>query len=158
ALASKGKPDFTPANPDLPQPAAADSLYDFPPVLAAFYQEARLGVLWQQAQPDYNRAISQIQQPVIFVVQQVNSYLRFVNTGVRRGCFQILIDLLGAPNQVQFHNYIDDYFVVVTPAVEQPVFDIRHAYLRYQVDPLAYRFADEIQKKSRLAEHAYDSP
>ena len=158
ALWSKGAPDFTPANPDLPQPADADALYEFPPVLAAFYQEARLGVLWQQAQPDYDRAIAQIHEPVTLAVQQVNAYLRNVNTGVRRGRFQILVDLLGAPNQVQFRNYIDDYFVVVTPAVELPIFDIRHAYLRYMVDPLGARFAEDLQKKSRLGEHAYDSP
>ena len=158
ALVNKGKPDFTPANPDLPQPADADTLYDFPPVLAAFYQEAKLGVLWQQAKPDYDRAIAQIQQPIIFAVQQVNSYLRFVDSGFRRGRFQILVDLMGAPNQVQFRNYIDDYFIVVTPAVEQPIFDIRHAYLRYQVDPLGARFAADLQKKARLGEHAYDSP
>ena len=158
ALVNKGKPDFTPANPDLPQPADADTLYDFPPVLAAFYQEAKLGVLWQQAQPDYNRAIAQIQEPVIFGVQQVNSYLRFVSTGSRRGRFQILVDLMGAPNQVQFRNYIDDYFVVVTPAVEQPIFDIRHAYLRYQVDALGARFGEDLLKKAKLGERAYDSP
>jgi len=158
ALVNKGKPDFTPANPDLPQPADADTLYDFPAVLAAFYQEAKLGVLWQQAKPDYDRAIAQIQGPIIFAVQQVNSYLRFVDTGFRRGRFQILVDLMGAPNQVQFRNYIDDYFIVVTPAVEQPIFDIRHAYLRYQVDPLGARFAQDLQKKARLGEHAYDSP
>ena len=158
ALVSKGKPDFTPANPDLPQPADADALYDFPPILAAFYQEAKLGVLWQQAQPDYDRAIAEIHDPVVLAVQQVNSYLRWVNTGVRRGRFQILVDLMGAPNQVQFRNYIDDYLIVVTPAVELPIFDIRHAYLRYQVDPLGSRFADDLQKKAKLGEHAYDSP
>src|SRR6185369_7593610 len=155
---NKGKPDFTPATPDLPQPLDADTLYDFPPVLAAFYQEARLGVLWQQAQPDYDRAIAQLHEPVTLAVQQVNAYLRNVSTGVRRGRFQILVDLMGAPNQVQFRNYIDDYFVVVTPAVELPIDDIRHAYLRYQVDPLGARFAEDLQKKARLGERAYDSP
>lgn len=158
ALVNKGKPDFTPANPDLPQPLDADTLYDFPPVLAAFYREAKLGVLWQQAQPDYERALAQLHDPVVLAVQQVNAYLRNVDSGVRRGRFQILVDLMGAPNQVQFRNYIDDYFVVVTPAVEQPIFDIRHAYLRYQVDPLGYRFAEDLQKRARLGEHAYDSP
>ncbi len=158
ALVNKGKPDFTPANPDLPQPLDADTLYDFPPVLAAFYREAKLGVLWQQAQPDYERALAHLHDPVVLAVQQVNAYLRNVDSGVRRGRFQILVDLMGAPNQVQFRNYIDDYFVVVTPAVEQPIFDIRHAYLRYQVDPLGYRFAEDLQKKARLGEHAYDSP
>jgi len=158
ALVSKGAPDFTPANPDLPQPVDADTLYEFPPVLAAFYQEARLGVLWQQAQPDYDRAIAQLHEPVTLAVQQVNAYLRNVSTGVRRGRFQILVDLMVAPNQVQFRNYIDDYFVVVTPAVEQPIFDLRHAYLRYMVDPLGARFAEELQKKSRLGEYALQSP
>jgi len=158
ALVSKGAPDFTPANPDLPQPADADALYEFPPVLAAFYQEARLGVLWQQAQPDFDRAIAELHEPVTLAAQQVNAYLRYVNTGVRRGRFQVLVDLLGAPNQVQFRNYIDDYFIVVTPAVEQPIFDIRHAYLRYMVDPLGARFADALEKKARLGAYALDSP
>ncbi len=158
ALLSKGAPDFTPANPDLPQPADADALYDFPPVLAAFYQEARLGVLWQQAQPDYDNAIAQIHEPITLAAQQVNAYLRYVNTGVRRGRFQVLVDLMGAPNQVQFRNYIDDYFIIVTPAVEQPIFDIRHAYLRYMADPLGARFADDLQKKARLGGYALASP
>jgi tetratricopeptide (TPR) repeat protein len=47
---------------------------------------------------------------------------------------------------------------VVTPAVEQPIFDIRHAYLRYQVDPLGSRFAEGLQKKARLGEGALQSP
>ena len=158
ALWSKGPPDFTPANPDLPQPFDADALYEFPPVLAAFYQEANLASLWRQAQPDYDRAIAKYTEPVALAVQQVNAYLRNVNTGVRRGRFQILIDLMGAPNQVQTRNYIDDYFIVVTPAVEQPIFDIRHAYLRYMVDPLGARFTDDLKKKSRLGAYALESP
>lgn len=158
ALWSKGAPDFTPAQPNLPQPADADALYEFPPVLAAFYQEANLAELWRQVQPDYDRAIAQFTAPVSMAVQQVNAYLRHVDTPGRRGRFQILIDLMGAPNQVQLRNYIDDYFVVVTPAVEQPIFDIRHAYLRYLVDPLGSRFADDLQKKARLGEYALESP
>ncbi|MCU1339420.1 MAG: Tetratricopeptide 2 repeat protein [Bryobacterales bacterium] len=158
ALWSKGAPDFTPANPDLPQPADADALYEFPPLLAAFYREANLAELWRQAQPDYDRAIAQFTEPLTFAVQQVNAYLRHVNTGVRRGRFQVLIDLMGAPNQVQMRNYVYDYIIVVTPAVEQPVGDIRHAYLRYLVDPLAARYAEELQKKARLGEYALQSP
>src|SRR6185295_1498973 len=75
ALWSKGAPDFTPINPDLPQPSDADSLYEFPPILAAFYREAKLGVLWQQAQPEYDYAISRFSEPVVFAVQEVNAYL-----------------------------------------------------------------------------------
>ena len=158
ALWSKGAPDFTWANPDLPAPADADALYEFPPVLAAFYRDANLAGLWRQVQGEYDAAIAQYSQPVTLAVQQVNAYLRYVNTGTRRGRFQILIDLLGAPNQVHMRNYIDDYFIVVTPAVEQPIADIRHAYLRYMVDPLGARFTDDLQKKARLGAYALDSP
>ena len=126
--------------------------------MAAFYKEAKLGVLWLQAKPDYDRAIAQFHEPVVFAVQQVNAYLRHVDTGVRRGRFQILVDLMGAPNEVQFRNYIDDYYIIVTPAVELPIFDIRHAYLRYQVDPLGSRFAEDLQKKAKLGVRALDSP
>ena len=158
ALLSKGAPDFMPAHPDLPQPPDADALYEFPPVLSAFYKEARLGVLWQEAQPDYDRAIAELHEPITLAVQQANAYMRFVNTGTRLGKFQILVDLLGAPNQVQFRNYIYDYFVVVTPAVEQPITDIRHAYLRYMLEPLGTRYAEDLQKKARLGEYALQSP
>ena len=144
--------------PNLPQPADADALYEFPPVLAAFYKEAKLGVLWQQAQPDYDRAIAQFHEPVVFAVQQVNAYLRHVDTGVRRGRFQILVDLMGAPNQVQFRNYIDDYFVVVTPAVELPIFDIRHAYLRYRWIRWARGSPKTSRKKPAWASTLCDSP
>ena len=34
--------------------------------------------------------------------------------------FQIYVDLLGAPNQVQMRSYADDYFVVVTPPANCP--------------------------------------
>ncbi|HEY2843215.1 MAG TPA: hypothetical protein VGJ09_06180, partial [Bryobacteraceae bacterium] len=158
ALWSKGAPDFTPFNGDLPAPADVDALYEFPPVMAAFYREANLAGLWPQVEAEYDRAIAQYTEPVTLAVQQVNAYLRYVNTGVRRGRFQILIDLLGAPNQVHMRNYVDDYFIIVTPAVEQPIPDIRHAYLRYMVDPLGARFADDLQKKARLGAYALDSP
>jgi tetratricopeptide (TPR) repeat protein len=42
--------------------------------------------------------------------------------------------------------------------VEQPIADIRHAYLRYMVDPLGARFADDLQKKARLGVFALESP
>jgi len=66
--------------------------------------------------------------------------------------------LLGAPNQVQTRNYIDDSFVVVTPAVELPIQDIRHAYLHYLVDPLSIKFSADLKKKSALGDYALGSP
>src|SRR5437660_506101 len=74
------------------------------------------------------------------------------------GKFQIVVDLLGAPNQVQTRTYVDDYFVVVTPAIELPVDRIRHAYLRYMTDPLALKNSDVLRKKASLHDYALASP
>src|SRR5262249_33816211 len=72
--------------------------------------------------------------------------------------FQIYVELLGAPNQVQTRNYIDDSFVVVTPSAVAPVQDIRHAFLHYLADPLGIKFSTNIKRKVALQEFALDSP
>jgi tetratricopeptide (TPR) repeat protein len=159
ALASKGAPDFTPAYPNLPQPRDTDSLSDLPPLLAAFYRETNLEKLWQQAGPDTDKAIALYSEPVTLAVQRVNSYMRVVANSSNQGRhFQIFVDLLGPPNQVQRRSYVDDDFVVVTPAVELPIDDIRHSYLLFLVDPLGVKFQDDIRKKKALHDYALNSP
>jgi tetratricopeptide (TPR) repeat protein len=159
ALASKGAPDFTPTYPNLPQPQDADGLYELPNLMATFYQEANLDALWQQVRPDLDRAIAQYSEPVTFAVQKANAYLRVIPGSANVGRhFQIYVDLLGPPNQVQRRSYVDDDFVVVTPAVELPIDDIRHAYLRFLIDPMGVKYADDIRKKRELHDYALNSP
>jgi tetratricopeptide (TPR) repeat protein len=157
ALASKGAPDFTPAYPNLPQPPDADALFELPPLLAAFYKEADLERLWNQVHPELEKAVAEYSEPVILAVQQANAYLRDVS-GVPGRHFQIFIDVLGPPNQVQTRSYVYDDFVVVTPAADQPIDEIRHAYLRFLTDPLRSKYAADIQKKDALHGYALDSP
>ena len=52
--------------------------------------------------------------------------------------FQIYIDLLGAPNQIQTRSYGSNYYVVVTPSAEPRIRDVRHAYLHYLLDPYGH--------------------
>jgi len=159
ALASKGAPDFTPAYPNLPQPTEADALYGLPALLAAFFQETNLETLWQQAGPSYDKALEQYSESVTLGLQQANGYMRIVSGSANQGRhFQIYVDLLGPPNQVQRRSYVDDDYVVVTPAVELPSDDIRHAYLRFLIDPMGVKYADEIRKKRSLHDYALGSP
>src|SRR5262249_48895205 len=72
--------------------------------------------------------------------------------------FQIYVDLLGAPNQVQSRSYGDDYFVVVTPSAELQVEGIRHAFLHYLIDPLGLKFNEDIKKKHALGDYALGAP
>ena len=67
---------------------------------------------------------------------EANAYLRNATSGFRDRRFQIYVDLLGAPNQIQTRSYKERYFVVVTPSPEPQIDQVRHAYLHYLLDPL----------------------
>jgi tetratricopeptide (TPR) repeat protein len=158
ALLINGAPDFEYRDPDMIRPPDATSLEGLSPLLAAFYKEARLEELWQRSQRFSDTMIEQYHEPVSRAVLQANAYLRNTTSGYLGRRFQIFVDLLGAPNQVQTRSYADDYFVVVTPSAELQIDGIRHAYLHYVVDPLTVKFSDDIQKKHALGDYAQGAP
>jgi tetratricopeptide (TPR) repeat protein len=129
----------------------------FTPLLAAFYKDAHLSDLWKQAQPFYDQAIAQLHDPVALGVLQANLYLRNTTSGYLGRRFQIYVDLFGPPNQVQTRSYLDDYFVVVTPATDPPVEAIRHSYLHYLLDPVPMKFSKAVEEKRGLADYAQGS-
>ena len=154
ALLINGAPDFGYRDPDMIRPPDATSLEGLSPLLAAFYKEARLEELWERSQGFSDTVIERYHEPVARAVLEANAYLRNTTSGYLGRRFQIFVDLLGAPNQVQTRSYADDYFVVVTPSAELQIDGIRHAYLHYVVDPLTVKFSDDIQKKHALGDYA----
>ncbi len=158
ALVLNGPPDFgyKYASNALPPDAAA--LEGLTPLLVAFYKEAHIDELWKRTQPLFDKAIAQYQEPVARAVLQANSYLRNPTSGYLGRRFQIFVDLLGAPNQVQTRSYVDDYYVVVTPAGDLPIEEIRHGYLHYLVDPLPLKFSGAVKQKHALGDYALGSP
>ncbi len=155
ALAVDGPPKFAYKAREIEVPPEAAALRDLAPLLAAFYKEANIEDLWNRSQAAFDQYIERYHEPVAQAVLQVNSYLRN-ETGVsylgRR--FQIYIDLLGAPNQVQTRSYGNEFFVVVTPSADLRVDDIRRAYLFYLLDPLATHSREVLERKRGLADHA----
>ena len=89
---------------------------------------------------------------------QVNSFLRNETSGAAGSWFQIYIDLLGAPNQIQTRNYGLSYYVVVTPSAEPRTRDVRHAYLHYLLDPYATRHEEVVMRTRGLGDHAQRAP
>ncbi|MEQ1945701.1 MAG: hypothetical protein ABL995_00830 [Bryobacteraceae bacterium] len=157
-LLINGPPDFGYRDPDMLRPADVSSLEGLSPLLAAFYKEAKLDELWQKAQPAYDQMIEAYHEPVTTSILRTNAYLRNATNGYLGRRFLIYVDVLGAPNQVQTRLYGDDYFVVVTPSVTPQVEGIRHAYLHYLMDPLGFKFAEEIKKKHALGDYAQGAP
>lgn len=138
-------------------PPDVEPLRGFSELLARFYKEADLESLWNRSQAAYAAAIQKYQDPVIETLFETNGYLRNPSGYLGRR-FQIYLDLLGAPNEVQVRSYRDDYFVVVTPT-DAPITDeIRDAYLAYILDPLTFKYADAIKQKKALEKYAQDAP
>jgi hypothetical protein len=158
ALLLNGPPDFAYRYPSQALPAEVADLDGLTPLLVTFYKEAHLDDLWRRVRPLFDEAIAQYHEPVSQAVLQANAYLRNPSGTYLGRRFQVYVDLLGAPNQVQMRNYADDYFVVVTPAGELPIAEIQHAYLHYLVDPLMQKYSKTMQEKRPLAEYAKDAP
>ncbi len=154
SLLIDGPPDFGYRDPDMLRPPDVTSIEGLSPLLAAFYKEANMGDMWQRAQPFYDQQIEQYHELVSRAVLGVNAYTRNTTSGYLGRRFQIFVDLLGAPNQVQSRSYGDDYFVVVTPSAEPQTDRIRHGFVHYLIDPLGLKFAEDIKKKHALGDYA----
>ncbi len=147
ALLADGPPDFAIHSVDLPEDVAA--LSGFGELLARFYKDANLAELWNRAQPAYNAGLGEFQPPVLSAVLEANAYARNPS-GVSAGRrFQIYLDLLGAPDQIQIRSYRKDYYVVVTPTTAPIGGEIRDAYLAYLLDPLSLRYGSVLMEKKK---------
>jgi tetratricopeptide (TPR) repeat protein len=154
ALTAGDPPDFEIRSRTVEIPPDVLPLQGLSPLLAQFYSEAGIEDLWNRSQAAFEQVIARYHEPVSRVVLESNAYLRNPTSGLTGQSFQIYIDLLGAPHQVQTRSYKNDYYVVATPSPEPRTEEIRHAYLFYLLDPLASRHADVLERKRGLSDHA----
>ncbi len=158
ALSVTGPPDFPFKTRTVDVPPDAVAYEKFIPLLIRFYQEAKIEALWPRVQGAYEQALVPYHDPLSRSILEVNSYLRTPSGGYLGRNFQVYIDLLAAPNQVQTRSYGDDYFVVVTPSAEPKFSDIRHAYLHFVVEPLFSKYGLDLMKKAALIDYAATAP
>lgn len=154
ALSIEGPPNFKFRIPDNEMPPDVAPLRGLELILPRFYEEAGLAQVWRQVLPEYEKVISAYHSPLTNSLLESTYYLRNPTSGYMGRRFQILIDLMGPPNQVQTRNYKDDYYVVVTSTPELPLNEIRYAYLHYLLDPLALKFSEQLEKKRGLSDYA----
>lgn len=138
-------------------PPDVEPLRELSHLLADFYKEANIADLWRRAQPAYTNAIGFYQDPVINAIFEANGYLRNPSGYLGRR-FQIFLDLLSAPDQIQVRSYRDDYYVIVTPTSLPPVDEIRDAYLGFMLDPLTFKWSELIKEKKALQKYADAAP
>ncbi len=158
ALTVEGPPDFIFTQRDVDLPPDVAPLKDLAPVLARFYKEANIAELWERSQEVIDQYIARYHGPVSDAVLAANVYLRQPTSGVSGRRFQIYVDLLGAPDQIQMRNYGADLTIVVTASPQARIFDIRHAYLHYVLDSIVARSREILDRKNPIAENALRAP
>jgi tetratricopeptide (TPR) repeat protein len=158
ALSVAGPPDFEYKFRKIELPPDVEALQGFQELMAKFDRDAGIEELWKKSQPAFDQAIARYHEPVSQAVLEVNAYLRNITSGYLGRKFQIYVDLLGAPNQIQVRGYVDDYYVVLTPSPEPQIDDVRHAYLSYLIDPPGIKYSDLIMKKRGLIDYVQNAP
>jgi tetratricopeptide (TPR) repeat protein len=158
ALTAGGPPDFAVNMRDVEIPPDVSSMLELSGLLSAFYKEAGIEELWKRSQNAIDQYLGRYHAGVIQAVTQVNAYMRQQTSGFKGRRFQIYVELLAAPNQVQTRSYGNQYTIVLTPSPDPRLFDIRHAYLVYLLDPLATRNEEILNRKKGLIDHAQRAP
>jgi hypothetical protein len=158
ALSITGPPDFRWRGRQLDTPPDAVALDDFRAMLADFYDQADIGELWRRSQPALEHMMTVYHTPVAKMAFEVSTYFRMPLSGNMGRNFQIYVDALGPPNYVQARAYGDAYYVIVTPSMEPRVSDIRHSFLRFNVDPIGTKYGLKLMEKRSLLDIAVGAP
>ena len=158
ALSLQGPPDFQFWMPSQEVPPDVRKLDGLNELIANFYHEADIHDLWEQSQPALQHVIAEYHSGVVQALLEANAYLRNPIDGLRGSRFQVYVDLLGAPNQIQTRSYKSNYYVVVTPSAEPQVDQVRHAYLHFLLDPLSLRYFEQWGRDKALADFAQSAP
>jgi tetratricopeptide (TPR) repeat protein len=158
ALLVGSPPNFPLAVPQEEVPPDARDVMGFLPLLRTYYQQAKMQILWSEMQKPYDEAVARYTDAVRQSFVLTEAYLRFPGGGYLGRTYAIYIDLMGEPGQVQARIYGLNYYLVVTPSQDLKLDEIRHQYLHFLLDPLAARYAFEINQKVGLNAIAREAP
>ena len=156
-LVSGPAPRFTPTLRRDELPPEILVLEGFSEILAAYYQEQKIGQLWRQVQSVYSREIERMHDAVSQIVFVSSAYLREIvdNEGPRT--FTIIVEpLVGRITNVR--NFGDHYALVLSGGEDVPTGIVRHAFLHFLLDPLPLQYPRVVIVKRALFEQAAQAP
>src|SRR5215469_7123536 len=156
-LVSGPAPAFQPILRRDELPPEVIALLGFSELLSSYYREQKIGDLWRQVQPIYNREIQRLQEPLTQIVFTTTAYLREILEPYRTRKFTIVIEpLVGRITNVR--NFGDHYALVLSGAEDFPQDVVRHAFLHFMLDPLPLMYPHVIAVKRALYETAAKAP
>ncbi|MBI3405346.1 MAG: hypothetical protein HY046_07790 [Acidobacteria bacterium] len=157
ALVTGPPPKFAFSVPMEQVPDDARQLEGFNEILAEFYREANIEPLWRAVQSQYDLEINKLRDPVGQIVFVTGGYLRAIVNPGKKQVFTVYVEpLVGGKTSVR--SVLDRYSIVVNPATENPVEEIRHAYLHFVLDPLSLRYPAAVRSREPLLNLAAKAP
>jgi len=156
-LVSGPAPAFQPILRRDELPPEVIALFGFSELLSSYYQEQKIGDLWRQAQPIYNREMQRLQEPLTQIVYTTTGYLREILDPYGARKFSIVVEpLVGRITNVR--NFGDHYALVLSGAENVPQDVIRHAFLHFMLDPLPLMYPHVVAVKGSLYDTAAKAP
>ena len=133
------------------------ALEGFSEILAAYYKEQKIGPLWRELQPIYNREIDHLHDSVSQIIFVATNYLRELMNPAGPRTFTIVLEpLVGRITNVR--NFGDHYAIVLSGSEDVPVDTVRHAYLHFLLDSLPLQYSHVVAVKRPLFEAAARAP
>ncbi len=156
-LVSGPAPAFQPVLRRDELPPEVIALEGFSEILSNYYQEQKIGQLWRQVQPIYNREIERLHDPVSQIVFVASGYLREILEPSGPRTLAIVVEpLVGRITNVR--NFGDHYALVLSGGEEIPTDVLRHAFLHFLLDPLPLMYPHVTAAKRSLFEKAAAAP
>jgi hypothetical protein len=138
-------------------PPEVIALEGFSEILAAYHQEQKIGRLWRELQPLYNRDIERLHDSVSQIVFVATNYLREMMNNSNPRTFTVIVEpLVGRITNVR--NFGDHYAIVLSGGDDLPTDTVRHAYLHFLLDPLPLQYPHVVAVKRPLFETAARAP
>ena len=156
-LVSGPAPAFQPVLRRDELPPEVIALEGFSEILSNYYQEQKIGQLWRQVQPVYNREVERLHDPLSQIVFVASAYLREILEPSGPRTFAVVVEpLVGRITNVR--NFGDHYALVLSGGEEIPADVIRHAFLHFMLDPLPLMYPHVTAVKRPLFEKAATAP
>ena len=164
ALDLSPPPDFKPTLAEADLPPDAGQVLGSLTLLQAFYRAAGIHALWQRHEAEYDSLVRRFHDPVSSAIVRTDLYLHLsLSSGAPGRQFVVYMEPLFAPSQVNSRNYGESYFLVVSPgrgdsAEALRLYEIRHTYLHYVLDPLALKHGRSLQRIEPILETTVTAP
>ena len=143
---------------DVDVPADAQALDGFQSLMIDFYNQAHLDQLWEKVSPAYEKEMSHYGPVIRPLIANVDVYLRALSTDFSNRHFRVIVEPMLQPELIETKYFGDYTYVIVSPSEHPLLFDLRHAYLLSQIDPIILTYREAAKKKSSLLDLLGDAP